>query len=593
MKKGISRRDFLKGSAAGASLAALGLFSACSDASDSTTAGTTAATTAAGETTSAAANVPQPADGELPWLGQEPEINDSDIVTEIEADVIVVGAGLAGVAAARSAAEEGAAVVVFEKANGPQCRSGEYAVINGSLEARWGRDNMDVEEIVDHHMVECGYKCKRSIMNRWAHEGADVFNWFIEAKPDLYICDTTRSEVPDENAGCFLVPIFHPLPEEYNYKEEKFPVYPTSVELKPDQSPVVNANMEKALADGAIPFYGHFVEKLIMENGRCVGLLARDAATGKYVKATASKGVILATGDYASNKEILKYYCPDVVENNIMELWFNMDVEGRPTNQGDGLKLGKWAGAQIQQCHAPMIHHMGGGAGPDGVGVMGIAGFLHLNRAGERFMNEDIPGQQLENQLELQPGQFSYQFFDDGWREQIAHMPAGHGVACYYDESAPKNNETYRNYKNQAQLDKAVEEGRCFKADTLEELVAMLDLDQEKALKSIERYNELANAGYDDDFGKPSKRLFPLDKAPYYAVKFDLAPMLVCVGGLESDEQCHTYDEDRNIIPGLYVAGNIQGNRFSFEYPISLKGVSHSMALFYGYVAGKNAVNQI
>ena len=73
----------------------------------------------------------------------------------------------------------------------------------------------------------------------------------------------------------------------------------------------------------------------------------------------------------------------------------------------------------------------------------------------------------------------------------------------------------------------------------------------------------------------------------------DLAPMLVCIGGLESDEECHTYDEDRNIIPGLYVAGNIQGNRLTVQYPISLKGVSHSLALFYGYVAGKNAVHQI
>lgn len=99
--------------------------------------------------------------------------------------------------------------------------------------------------------------------------------------------------------------------------------------------------------------------------------------------------------------------------------------------------------------------------------------------------------------------------------------------------------------------------------------------------------------GKDEDFGKPSQRLFALDQAPFYADRFDLAPMLVCIGGLESDEECHTYDEDRNIIPGLYVAGNIQGNRLTVQYPISLKGVSHSLALFYGYVAGKNAVHQI
>ena len=65
------------------------------------------------------------------------------------------------------------------------------------------------------------------------------------------------------------------------------------------------------------------------------------------------------------------------------------------------------------------------------------------------------------------------------------------------------------------------------------------------------------------------------------------------VGGLESDENCHTFDADRNVIPGLYVAGNVQGNRFATEYPIGLKGVSHSMAMYYGYVAGKNAMQEV
>ena len=69
--------------------------------------------------------------------------------------------------------------------------------------------------------------------------------------------------------------------------------------------------------------------------------------------------------------------------------------------------------------------------------------------------------------------------------------------------------------------------------------------------------------------------------------------LLVCIGGLESDENCHTFDADRNVIPGLYVAGNVQGNRFATEYPIGLKGVSHSMAMYYGYVAGKNAMQSI
>ena len=540
------------------------------------------------------------------WLGTESEIDESKVAKTVDVDVAVVGCGIAGVAACRSVAEDGGLVAAFEKADGPQCRSGEYAVINGKVQAKWGRDTWtreQIDDIIDSHMVESTYRCKRSIMSKWAHNIGDAFDWWVEANPDLYYAETTRSAIPDENADNFIIPIFYPLPEHYDWKQERFPCYPTSVEFKPDQHVTVEANMQKAIDTGNVQtFYGCFVEKLIMENGRCVGLYARDAATGEYIKCNASKGVILSTGDYSQNTKMLKHFCPEVIENNIQCLFTNVDVEGNFTNQGDGIQLGMWAGAQVQQSHAPMIHHMGGGADLAGVGVMGNAGFLNLDLNGKRFMNEDLPGQQLENQIELQKNRESWQIFDSNWPEQLPYMPAAHGGACYYEDYAsedegPKNNTTYRNYKSPYQLEAAVADGRAVKADTLEELVAKIYPDdtaaQQTALDSIQRYNELAKAGYDEDFHKPASRMWAVENGPFYADKFTTALLLVCIGGLESDEDCHTFDVDRNVIPGLYVAGNIQGNRFATEYPIGLKGVSHSMAMYYGYVAGKNALKDI
>ena len=540
------------------------------------------------------------------WLGTEPEIDESKVAKTVDVDVAVVGCGIAGVAACRSVAEDGGLVAAFEKADGPQCRSGEYAVINGKVQAKWGRDTWtreQIDDIIDSHMVESTYRCKRSIMSKWAHNIGDAFDWWVEANPDLYYAETTRSAIPDESADNFIIPIFYPLPEHYDWKQERFPCYPTSVEFKPDQHVTVEANMQKAIDTGNVQtFYGCFVEKLIMDNGRCVGLYARDAATGEYIKCNASKGVILSTGDYSQNTKMLKHFCPEVIENNIQCLFTNVDVEGNFTNQGDGIQLGMWAGAQVQQSHAPMIHHMGGGADLAGVGVMGNAGFLNLDLNGKRFMNEDLPGQQLENQIELQKNRESWQIFDSNWPEQLPYMPAAHGGACYYEDYAsedegPKNNTTYRNYKSPYQLEAAVADGRAVKADTLEELVAKIYPDdpaaQQTALESIQRYNELAKAGYDEDFHKPASRMWAVENGPFYADKFTTALLLVCIGGLESDEDCHTFDADRNVIPGLYVAGNIQGNRFATEYPIGLKGVSHSMAMYYGYVAGKNALKDI
>ena len=540
------------------------------------------------------------------WLGTEPEIDESKVTKTVDVDVAVVGCGVAGVAAVRSIAEDGGKVAAFEKADGPQCRSGEYAVINGNVQAKWGRNTWtreQIDEIVDSHMVESTYRCKRSIMSKWAHNIGDAFDWWVEANPELYYAETTRSAIPDENANNFLIPIFYPLPENYDWKQERFPCYPTSVEFLPNQSVTVNANMQKAVDTGNVDtFYGCFVEKLIMEDGRCVGLYARDAATGEYIKCNAAKGVILSTGDYSQNTKMLQHFCPEVIENNIQCLFTNVDVEGSFTNQGDGIQLGMWAGAQVQQSHAPMIHHMGGGADLSGVGVMGNAGFLNLDLNGKRFMNEDLPGQQLENQIELQKNRESWQIFDSNWPQQLPYMPAAHGGACYYEDYAseaegPKNNTTYRNYKSPYQLEAAVADGRAVKADTLEELVAKIYPDdtaaQQTALGSIQRYNQLAKDGYDEDFHKPASRMWALENGPFYADKFTTALLLVCIGGLESDENCHTFDADRNVIPGLYVAGNVQGNRFATEYPIGLKGVSHSMAMYYGYVAGKNAMQEV
>ena len=540
------------------------------------------------------------------WLGTEPEIDESKVTKTVDVDVAVVGCGIAGVAACRSVAEDGGLVAAFEKADGPQCRSGEYAVINGKVQAKWGRDTWtreQIDDIIDSHMVESTYRCKRSIMSKWAHNIGETFDWWVEANPDLYYAETTRSAIPDESADNFIIPIFYPLPEHYDWKQERFPCYPTSVEFKPDQHVTVEANMQKAIDTGNVQtFYGCFVEKLIMDNGRCVGLYARDAATGEYIKCNASKGVILSTGDYSQNTKMLKHFCPEVIENNIQCLFTNVDVEGNFTNQGDGIQLGMWAGAQVQQSHAPMIHHMGGGADLSGVGVMGNAGFLNLDLNGKRFMNEDLPGQQLENQIELQKNRESWQIFDSNWPQQLPYMPAAHGGACYYEDYAseaegPKNNTTYRNYKSPYQLEAAVADGRAVKADTLEELVAKIYPDdtaaQQTALESIQRYNQLAKDGYDEDFHKPASRMWALENGPFYADKFTTALLLVCIGGLESDENCHTFDADRNVIPGLYVAGNVQGNRFATEYPIGLKGVSHSMAMYYGCVAGKNALKDI
>ncbi len=574
----VTRRNFVKG----AGLAA----------------GATVAAGAAGVALADDAAAEQGAEEDNSWLGEEPQIVDADVEEVLTADVIVVGMADSGIPAIRAAVEEGVSVLAFERCDSHTSTGGDCAVLGGNIQARYGRGDgfLDVNEMANMHQRECSYHTKMPIFKRWANEMKDVLDWFVDAS-GAYISEETYADVPEENRGNYLYPCFYPLLETYDYENEQLPCYPTSVSFSNLYS-ALDGNLARAqevAGDKLVIRYNSKAEKLIMENGRCTGVYVRNLDTGKYVKALANNGVVLATGDYSSNKDMLRRFAPTTVENGIPTLWIWHDGEGNATNDGSGLKMGAWAGAQIQQWHAPMIHHMGGGAGADGRGVMGNNGWLWINRNGERFMNEDLPGQQLENQVELQPGHVAYQIFDASWPEELQYFPAAHGVACIYrDEPLPDWMSGTIPVRTPADLQTAIDEGRCMVSDSLEELLGQIEgMDVENALTTIERYNELCAKGEDEDFGKNPQRLFAIENGPFYAVECTQALMLVCIGGLESDENCHTFDADRNIIPGLYVCGNMQGNRFAVEYPISMKGVSVSMALFYGYNAGKNAAKGV
>ncbi len=550
----------------------------------------------AAASTAALADAPAADTAAQDWLGEAPVIEDSAIESEESCDVVVVGLGNAGVVAYRSAAEAGADVIAIEKSETDNATGGQFALIGGDYEERWGRADLDKEQIINEHMIESSYMCKRAIMSRYAYEVADMFDWLVEPMADdMWVGDSNMSDIPDGVTN-YLLPDNHPLPEGYDWQAEVIPTFPTTVNF--GSMAEQHAAQIKAAEDTgrAKAYYGHFAEKLITdESDRVVGVYVRNAETGKYKKISAAKGVILTTGDYSSDPAMVQRFIPETVENGVTPMWIHRDVEGNLTNTGDGHKMGAWIGADIQQHHATNDHHMGGGADISGQGVMGINGYLNLNLLGERFMNEDVPGCQIQAQIELQPGRKTYQFFDSAWPEQVGAFPFEHGCVnyCLSADEMPKNNSGASFYcRTPESVEAAVEAGSAFKADTLEELLEQLpDIDKETALASIERYNEVCRSGVDTDFGKDARRLFPLENPPFYACSFVPAIMLVAMGGLKSDEECRVYNTEGKIIPGLFVAGNVQGDRFAVSYPISLKGLSIGMAQFYGYVAGQNVVN--
>lgn len=567
-RPGLSRRAFLTGSAATAlGAGALAMLGGCAP----STSASTGTADAKGASATADNLAESPLGTTYPWPANPPEIADSDVEDELNVDVAVVGLGVSGVAAFRAAAEAGAKVAGFEKGAEPGVRSSQYAYLNGSMTERFNLGTFDLEQVINHEWAECSSITNYSIVRKWAYNSADAFDWWCSGDDELYFPEPGEI-IPMMGDPAHPVAVSSMSDPSIDYANENQAAYPENLSFT-DHPHVVKANLQKGIDKGAAAHFGHFAEKLIMEDDRCVGVYVRNAETGQYKKVNAKNGVILSCGDCGSNPDMMKYFFPHVVENGNGNPWPNMDVEGNRTNTGDGYKLGYWAGADFSQYQAPMVHVMGGPGDTDAQDAsMGLtAPLLRLNYHGKRFQNEDVAATECEFAFEKQPQKKAFLVFD-------SHL----------DEQMPMFINTFGS--TLAEFDEKAGNGTIFKGDTLEALFKSIEgMDADEAVKSVERYNELCASGVDDDFGKKAKYLLPVQDGPFYAQRMGLGLCLCTMGGLSSDEDAHVISTERAIIPGLYVSGNAQGDRFAVKYPFKLSGTSHSMAMYYGKVAGENA----
>lgn len=519
------------------------------------------------------------------WLGNPPEIPDSAIKETFDADVVIVGAGLAGLTAARAASERGASVLVVEKAGTWQCRSGQYGTIGNRYQRELGI-TFDKNQAILENMKQMGYRSDQRMWNYWAEHSGQDFDWMLELAPAVHLMKETDTDIERDKIN--LMMMHYPLPGPYHREEENSPTYPTVMTLLPSQKPLLTLVYEKCLQQGCQFIYSTRGVELIrpQNEGRVRGVIAQ-RLDGSYIRLNAHKAVVLATGDYGNNKAMMKYFVPWAAD--YMNVYPNRDAKDQPTNTGDGHIMGAWVGGKIEDGpHAPMIHTLGG--------PMGTDAYFLANAHGKRFVNEDIGGQQLSCAIYRQPGNFAWQILDDKWPEQLEYMGVAHGSVnhCVPAEENPKlpaDCQWAIGRTSYTSREDFLKTKGLVVAESLEELAQKLcpasQEDQESLLSAIRRYNELCHKGHDDDFGKTSKRMFPIETAPFYAGKMEGGAMLVNMGGFTvNPEDGNVLDKDYEGIPGLYAAGNTQGGRFVVDYPVVTAGVSHAFALVYGRLVG-------
>ena len=542
-----------------------------------------------------------------------------------EVDVVVVGAGGAGMTAALAARKRGLETVLLEKSayfGGSTARSGGGVWIPGNYalsEAGQADAPEESKRYLDAIVGEVVPKVRR---DTYVDRGPEVMDFIKSNTPLRFAWVPEYADYhPEQPGGRVLGRSVEPVPmnakflgEELDRLHPQYTKAPAnlivtqadfrkiSLGLRTLRGPLTmvrvmltrlisivlgrrmyamgNAlaiGLRKGLIDADVPVhYETELSDLVIEDGRVVGVRVTHGGTESVVRAR--RGVILGSGGFERNLELREKYQPQPTSID----W----TTGSEFNTGGGVLAGIAAGAATDLLDdawwGPTIPL------PSGpwfcLAERNLPGSIIVNAAGQRFMNEAQPYVEAVHEI--------YQ----GEATGVRHVPAWMVIDQRYRNRylfaglSPRQPFPGRWYKH----------GTVKKAATLAELAAEIDVPAEALEETVRRFNAFAASGTDQDFHrgesaydkyysdprvKPNPSLHAIDQAPFYAVKI-VPGDLGTKGGLVTDERARVLRADGSVIPGLYAAGNVSSAVMGHTY--AGPGATIGPALTFGYLAAED-----
>ncbi len=471
-------------------------------------------------------------------------------------DILILGAGGSGMAAAIAAKEKGKEVVILEKAktcggNSVYPRGGGFSS-GGTKYQELAPNPFGVQEVYDNIMDYTHHRANGPLLKAFLENTTDTIEWLegmgieFDNVPDMFVFFTTV-------AGG----------------------YPTGVPIKGNGARVVKVFTEKCKELGIEIITEARAKDLIMQEDKCIGAVYEKDGREERIEAGA---VIIATGGFGANAEMVKEYTG-------FDLYKNMHPITDVQVTGDGIQMAWRAGAAKEGMGCQIIFGVNGpGKHSNGMPSLAQEPQLIVDQAGHRFMNENEPNPTYKgNTIARQAGGVGYLIFDETLRKgmeedgfTVPNMFFPDPTLTNFDALLEKNPDWH-------------------KADTLEGLAEAAGLKTEVFLATVNRYNEICDLWEDPDFGKGGGALNEIRTAPFYAVQ--LTPQMYgTMGGIRVNEHLQVVNNDLEPIPGLYAVG-YDGNGCLGspvpDYSMKTPGLTFGFALNSGKMAGRHAAEEI
>jgi len=475
----------------------------------------------------------------------------------VETDVVVIGSGGAGLAAALTAAEAGVKVTVCEKQRSLGGSSnffeGTFAVESDLQRKKYITYSRD--EAFKNFMEYSHWRADPRVVRVFVDESAATIAWLQQQGVEFI--DVTVL-MPD-------------TPRTYHI-------------VKGAGEALVKTLASSAKGKGVELRLGTAVTKILKETGRITGVIVEQDGEQTVINCRA---VVIASGGYANNETWIKKYTG-------FDLDVNMIPIGNVDKMGDGIRMAWEVGAAEEGMGVLEMYRIGP-MGPEfpmksHLQVVGVQPDLWVNYLGERFCDESV------SFYDTSAGNVSA-FYKEGYTftlldESIKQLIMDRGVDRNMAQENPPGT---RPVNFDKELNAALQIGstEVCAADSVEELAEKMGVDPAILAATVAGYNSFCEKGHDDLFAKDPRYLRPLKTPRFYAIKCRTV-LLGTLGGIKINHRMEVVDRKGKIIPGLYAGGMDAGGMWGDSYPIREgNGSSSAFAINSGRIAGKNLLQYL